>query len=273
MKKSFLLVCVTYNSYKEVDVFVSSVESAAGMAPDMDVTVAIGDNTVKNAHDINICSDIIKIENFPYHVNLGYLGCAFRILTEIGKDRLAQYDYVAISNVDMTLDKSFFSNLLSFDNKEAGWIAPDIYTPERDTHENPFMMHRPTKMHFVKWQLMYAFPLLYGVMKRISYHRHSVSAVAVPAQTQMYAGHGSFMLFTQAFISTFKSFEYPSFMYAEEIFFAELLWRYRLKVIYVPEMKISNVGSVSVSMLGNSWECRNNRKSLRVMQQIFFKNE
>lgn len=270
MKKRFLLACVSYNSYEEMYEFVSSVEFAARKAPDMSVTVAIGDNTVVNACDIDIHSDVIRVLSFPYHENLGYLGCAFRMLTEIGHEEITKYDYVAISNVDMTLDEDFFLNLLPFDNEEVGWIAPDIYTPGRGTHENPFMMHRPTKKHFLKWQVMYSIPLFYGVIKKISYHRRSVSTDAVPAQTQMYAGHGSFMLFTKSFICTLQSFVYPSFMYAEEIFFAELLRRCRLKVMYMPELKISNVGSVSVSMLGNSWECRNNRRSLRVVKRLFF---
>lgn len=271
MKKRFLLTCVSYNSYEEMYKFISSVEIAASKAPVVEVTVAVGDNTVANAHDIDVQSEVIRILSFPYHENLGYLGCAFRMLYEIGHEEITKYDYVAISNVDMTIDEDFFLNLLPFDNKEVGWIAPDIFTPGRGTHENPFMMHRPTKIHFLKWQLMYAFPLFYGVIKKISNHRRSNSTDTVPAQTQMYAGHGSFMLFTKSFISTLQSFEFPSFMYAEEIFFAELLKCCHLKVIYVPELKIRNVGSVSVSMLGNSWECRNNRRSLRVIKRLFFK--
>lgn len=270
MKKSFLLVCVTYNSYEEVDKFVASVETAARKAPDVSVTVAVGDNTEVNTHDIDCRSDVVEIHSYPYHTNLGYLGCAFRILSETGKERLVQYDYVAVSNVDMALESDFFAALATVDDSGIGWIAPDIYTPGRGTHENPFMLHRPTKRHFLKWELMYASPLLYGLMKRVSFtlrSRHPQPA----SRVEMYAGHGSFMLFTRAFISTFQSFEFPSFMYAEEIFFAELLLRCRLKVVYLPDLKISNVGSVSVSVSGNSWECRNNRRSLRVMRRLFFK--
>ncbi len=270
MKKSFLLVCVTYNSYEEVDKFIASVEAAARKAPGMAVTVAVGDNTEVNAHDIDCQSDAMEIRSYPYHTNLGYLGCAFRIFSEIGKESLAQYDYVAISNVDMAFEPDFFAVLSSVDDSGIGWIAPDIYTPGRGTHENPFMLHRPTKRHFLKWELMYASPLLYGLMKRISWARHSRKPQPTD-KMEMYAAHGSFMLFTRAFISTLQSFEYPSFMYAEEIFFAELLLRCHLKVVYQPDLKIENVGSVSVSVLGNSWECRNNRRSLRVMRELFFK--
>lgn len=270
MKKNFLLVCVTYNSYEEVGKFIASVETAARKAPDVSVTVAVGDNTEVNTRDIDCSSDAIEVRSYPYHTNLGYLGCAFRILSETGKERLAQYDYVAVSNVDIALEPDFFTALAAVDDSGIGWIAPDIYTPGRGTHENPFMLHRPTKCNFLKWELMYASPLLYGLMKRVSFSlrsRHSQPE----NRMEMYAGHGSFMLFTKAFISTFQSFGYPSFMYAEEIFFAELLLRCHLRVVYQPNLKISNVGSVSVSVLGNSWECRNNRRSLRVMRRLFFK--
>lgn len=264
-----LLACVTYNSYEETYRFVASVEAAARKAGNVAVTVAVGDNTEDNARDLNFRSDAIEVCSYPYRTNLGYLGCAFRMLTEMGRERLEAYDYVSISNVDLALDEDFFVNLSHVDADGIGWIAPDIYTPGRGTHENPFMMHRPDRRHFLKWRMMYASPLLYGLMKRISYSRHSHRPEAAD-RVEMYAGHGSFMLFTRAFISTFAVFEYPSFMYAEEIFFAELLLRCRLKVVYMPELKISNVGSVSVSLLGRSWECRCNRQSLDAVRHMFF---
>ena len=270
MKKRFLLTCVTYNSYEEVVKFIGSVETAARKAPDVEVTVAVGDNTEVNTQAIDCQSDVMEVLSFPYHTNLGYLGCAFRMLTELGRERLDTYDYVAISNVDIALEPDFFTGFSTVDDSGIGWIAPDIYTPGRGTHENPFMMNRPVKWHFLKWELMYAVPLLYGLMKRISYSRRNRKPVEVH-RVEMYAGHGSFMLFTRAFISTFQSFEYPSFMYAEEIFFAELLRRCHLKTVYLPSLKIKNTGSVSVSVLGNSWQCRNNRNSLRVMRRLFFR--
>lgn len=269
MKKRFLLACVTYNSYEEVEKFISSVETAVRNAGNVEVTVAVGDNTVENVQDIDSHSNVVEILSFPYRTNLGYLGCAFRMLSEMGSAKLSSYDYVAISNVDIALAPDFFVNFANIDDTGIGWIAPDIYTPGRGTHENPFMLHRPSRLHFLKWEMMYASPLLYGVMEWISCHMHS-HRPQVQESMEMYAGHGSFMLFTRAFISTFQSFEYPSFMYAEEIFFAELLLRCHLKVVYQPCLKIDNVGSVSVSLLGKSWKCRNNRDSLRIMRRLFF---
>lgn len=265
-----LIACVTFNSYEALSVFIKSVDIAAGNAANkVEVTVAIGDNTEKNPRNLSCCSDNLEFLFFPYHTNLGYLGCAFKMMSELGKERIKEFDFVAISNVDVELEHDFFVSLLSFNDSNTAWIAPDIFTPSRGTHENPFMLTRPTKLNFLKWEMMYASPLLYGIIEKLSYFIHSNRHVADQPMT-IYAGHGSFMLFTRDFIMRFGEFAYPTFMYAEEIFFAEKARLLKMQVTYLPDLKIRNVGSVSVSFLGKRWKCENNRRSLRVMRRLFF---
>jgi len=55
---------------------------------------------------------------------------------------------------------------------------------------------------------------------------------------KIYAGHGSIMIFTKAFMMKNLDLEFPAFMYGEEIFFAELVRLSHLETIYVPNIYV-----------------------------------
>lgn len=263
-----LIVCVTYKSYDALDQYCKSISLAAKNCSAAEVTVLVGDNTDNDYCEIYNTYENIKVEAFPYHENIGYLGCAFRVLNDFGRDRFLQFDYVAISNVDLILADDFFVNLLNINDSSLGWIAPDVYVPSRDTHENPFMMSRPAKNDFIRWEFMYASPFLYTLLEKWAYNRRKQQIIDKPVA--MYAGHGSMMIFTKTFFELQEELYYPCFMYAEEFFLAEIIAKHGLKVEYHPELKVESPGSVSVSLLGNKWKCRQNIKSLRVIRKMFF---
>lgn len=261
-----LILAVTYKSYDCLSGFLESINRAAANT-DAEVVVALGDNTDEGYQNIDFSFKNIDVRVFPYHENLGYLGCALRMLREICPTEV--FDFVAVSNVDVALDSDFFKMLPKEYEESVAWYAPDVYTPSRGTHENPFMQNRPTNMHFRKWLLMYSLPLLYGFAKKLSYMKHSKSTICNESK-YIYAGHGSFMLFSWKFIKDNIAMTFPSFMYAEEIFFAEKIRQTRMSVKYCPAMKITNVGSVSVTILGNQWQCKANKDSLIKIRDMYF---
>lgn len=261
-----LILAVIYKSYDCLPDFLDSINRASKNS-DAEVVVAIGDNTDSDYQKIEYSFDNISVRVFPYHENLGYLGCALRMLREICPAE--QFDFTAVSNVDIALDANFFKLLPCVSEENIAWYAPDVFTPSRGTHENPFMQSRPTLKHFRKWMLMYSFPLLYGFAKRLSYMKHSRSGFCNESK-DIYAGHGSFMLFSWKFIKENISMTFPGFMYAEEIFFAEMIRISGMRVKYCPELKITNVGSVSVTLLGNEWQCKVNKDSLRKLRDMYF---
>lgn len=263
-----LILAVTYKSYDCLTGFLESID-AASKNSDAEVVVAIGDNTDSGYQKIDFSFRNIEVRVFPYHENLGYLGCALRMLREICPAEV--FDYVAVSNVDIALDADFLRLLPFVSEEDIAWYAPDVYTPSRGTHENPFMQNRPTLMHFRKWMLMYSLPLLFGFAKKLSYMKHSKSVFCNESK-DIYAGHGSFMLFSWQFIKDNISMTFPGFMYGEEIFFAEIIRLAGMKVRYCPELKITNVGSVSVTLLGNEWQCKVNKDSLRKLRNMYFRN-
>lgn len=271
MMKQITIFCVTYHSYDYLHRFLLSVNEAARRAFEQcRVSVCVGDNTPDNFQPIDTEPyQAIQVRVFPYHENLGYLGCALRMMDEVGWGDVSASDYVAVSNVDLTLNPDFFQALCSLDGQGLGWLVPDVYTPRFQEHDNPYMMQRPTRRSFQKWRVLYACGWLNGVLERLNLHLRS-QRVMPSEPVDIYAGHGSLMVLTGAFLALHPSLRFPSFMYAEELFLAELMRLDGLIVRYEPRLRAENVGRVSTSLHGRGWLCRQNRRSLGIMERMFW---
>ena len=87
----------------------------------------------------------------------------------------------------------------------------------------------------------------------------------------IYAGHGSFMLFTKEFIAQYDDLQFPTFLYGEEIFFAELIRAANLKVLYAPTLLINNTGNVSTGRVSLKQRSQWSIESLLAIYNTYFK--
>lgn len=242
--KKILVIAVTYHSDKELQTFMESVRCAAEhVKGKIQVDVEIADNGQDNK---------------------GYLGGA----QEIYNKKAQGYDYVSISNVDLAVEPDFFERLLPIETNNIGWIAPDIYTDKINRHENPYMLSRPTKCNFFIWNIIYSSTIIYRLYHRL-YLRKSRKSRIYPACT-IYAGHGSFMLFTKAFVKHNPEIRFPGFMYGEEIYLAELNRTAGLKTIYAPPLRIANTGNISTGLINQAQKSAWSKESLHKIQKQFF---
>lgn len=242
--KKILVIAVTYHSDKELQMFLESVRCAAERVKDtMQVDVEVADNGADNK---------------------GYLGGAL----EIYNKKARGYDFVSISNVDLAIEPDFFEQLAALNTTDIGWIAPDIYTEKISRHENPYMLSRPTKRNFCIWNIIYSSTIIYRLYHRL-YLLKSRKIRIYPACT-IYAGHGSFMLFTKAFVEHNSEIHFPGFMYGEEIYMAELNRTARLKTIYAPTLRIANTGNISTGLINQTQKSAWSKESLHKIQKLFF---
>ena len=243
--KKYLLICVNYKSNDVLQVFMESIRRAAEKVNGrMSVDIAVADNS---------------------NDNRGYLGGALPIYNAKAKG----YDFVSISNVDLRLEEDFFEQLLTVETKNVGWIAPDIYTDKIKRHENPYMLSRPTKRNFWIWNIIYSSTLIYRLYHRL-YLLKNTQSKQYPACT-IYAGHGSFMLFTKSFVELHPEIHFPTFMYGEEIWFAELVRKAQLTVHYIPTLRIANIGNISTGLINQKMKSAWSKESLRAIYKQFFK--
>jgi GT2 family glycosyltransferase len=117
--------------------------------------------------------------------------------------------------------------------------------------------------------LLFRFPLLYHLYTQTVYRKKVITATQKPQQ-DIYAGHGSFMIFTSAFFQKCPKMDYPVFLFCEEIFLAEKVRSIGGKTTYCPSIKIHDKEHASTGKMKLSKYCKYNFEALTYIIRHFY---
>lgn len=269
-KASVLVLCVNYNTRENLLRYLNSLyKSERLVASSLGLDVVVSDNS-KDQVTSEYLVPYIDHQLRYLHTgnNLGYLG-AINYAIEKLKINLSSYDFVIISNVDLVVEVSFFASLLDLGVDESiGWIAPSIYSLKENRDRNPKIISRIKKHKILLAILVYLHPIIHKLYERNIYS--TKERPECPSGMSIYAGHGSFMILTRAFLASNPDIRYFSFLFGEEIFFAELVRMAGLKVVYNTDLKIIDSDHESTGKLRSKELCRMNRESLLKLYSKFF---
>ncbi len=247
--KRIAIFCVTYNSYNELTNYLSSIDVASKVAVEtISVDVFIADNTEKDYVVINNLDAFsnINCQVFPYHQNLGYFGGIQSMMKNVN---LLVYDYIALTNVDLTISEDAFIKLVYLDvDNNVGWIAPAILSEKEGRDRNPSVLMRYSKLKLMMLKFKFDFPLMDFVYNRTFYKRKQIMNRKY-SQMDIYAGHGSFILLTKQFFQKCGLINYPIFLFGEELYLAEECRKHSLRVVYNPSIKIYDKEHVSTGKM------------------------
>ena len=296
-----LFVPVTYNSYDALDNYIASVGKALEAAADSTISVKIhvADNsTFSRNEECGMWNENSQRAETTHYDNPGYLPAA---LKTVYSEDYASYDYIIISNVDVTLDETFFTALRDL-KPDPGtvWIAPFIWSPSENRDVNPKILERYTKKRLQLLRLLFACPPLYYLytrtLYRIKYSRSEesgvrsensseaesttessalgVSSLHTPHSTlhekNIYSGHGSFMIFRPELFQQEPPLDYPVFLFCEEIFMAEMVRRIGKKTVHYPAVKVWDCEHASTGLMGLWRYCKYNHDALSYIIKHFY---
>lgn len=268
--KRILIVPVNYNSYDYLDSYLKSVSEAWDMARDeCRLTVYIADNSTKpeevvlskyNIPDLKI----IRLDN-P-----GYFGGALHIINNCLN--VDDYDYVIISNVDMTFELSALKSLVNLNlSDDVGWISPYRFS---ERYNSPIFVekeNRPSKWKIKALMWLFKFPMLHRIQKTRATKRYKTLATENHLRPKrIYSGCGSCFILTKRFFESYPRLHYPLFLYGEEIFIAELARTANLTVRYEPSIRLTNIGEISTGNVNSKTICNYNYKALKYLYNRFF---
>ena len=263
-----VIVCVNYNSYDSLIRYLDSINEAIVSAfGRLELTVLIGDNsseirTIVRKYDFDI-------KHFPTNNNLGYFGGIEYAIKESGTN-LSEYDYIIISNVDLTVDKNFFSELLDFHVDDSiGCIAPSIYSISDKRDRNPKIISRPSKNKLILQKTLYKYPILDRIYVGLFYAKRREKVQQYP-EGYIYAAHGSFIVFTNKFATFLQHMKYPCFLFGEEIYLAEHLAKNSLKTYYQPKLRVYDDDHVSTSKMRSKSYYHYNYLSIEMILKEFY---
>ena len=262
----FLFVPVNYNSYDSLNAYIKAVGRALRTTDDetIQVDIHVADNSSKpmevNQQDgLTIC--------VRHYDNPGYLSAALKTIYAAD---IPSYDYIIISNVDVLVDESFFASMKDLEvDKLTAWIAPAIFSESEKRDVNPKIQERYSKKRLQQLRLLFRFPLLYHLYTQTVYRKKVITATQKPQQ-DIYAGHGSFMIFTSAFFQKCPKMDYPVFLFCEEIFLAEKVGSIGGKTTYCPSIKIHDKEHASTGKMKLSKYCKYNFEALTYIIRHFY---
>lgn len=263
--KELLLVCVNYNSYKELDAYLKSISVAKSKCSEINVKVHVADNSTNYQNvDPNSYQNLsIQQEHFA---NIGYMGAAQTVINNIND--ISKYNFVIISNVDILMDENFLLRLNSMLlSNDIGWIAPSIKSLLIKRDKNPSVFRRYPKWKLVALKHTYNRFVL-PIYEKIYYN--SKQQGVNYAEQDIYAGHGSFFLFTKSFINAYPKLDYPIFLYGEELYFAELNKKAGLRVRYIPSLVINDFEHISTSLIRRQTYYDYNKQAINYILKRFY---
>ncbi len=189
----------------------------------------------------------------PSH-NLGYFGGARWALSSDAA-RSFGADWTVVSNVDLTFDPTELRAVLSeFDARKIGVIAPAITSKDALERLNPFLEQRPRRARMRVYKYVFASYwcfALYSWGAEILRRRAWSSAATseMNRERDIYAPHGSFMIFSAEFFCRGGSLDHPPFLFGEEFTVAERAREVSLPVVYCPAIRITHEQHASVARL------------------------
>lgn len=268
------IVCVNYNSYESLSCYLDSLDKASHASKGVaDVQVYVADNSTKKK-DI----DIVKYKNIGIHINgydnLGYLGGAFEMINSMNYNERDSYDYIAISNVDVTIKEDFFLQLVELNHPDdLAWVAPSIFFERLNKVGSEEWDERPSVKKIKFYDILYSHPTLYHLYWLASRFKMRADNNVRRDERYIYSGYGSFMLFTKDFIVKQDKWCYEPFLFGEEIFFAEMARIYNMKVLYAPQLRINDIGKVSTGKIASNNKLKMQKESNLYLYNTFFKNK
>lgn len=244
--KHIAIYCVSYESDRERDNYTASIRHAAERAKEKALI------------------DIFVANNTPTN-NPGYFGAIRQLM--INNDP-SNYDYVIISNVDVTVEEDFFIKLADYEcSTTIGWVAPQIWSELEQRDRNPGVISRYTKRKLQIHKLFYKYPFLerlyiYTFYRSKKYQQHP--------EGDIYAGHGSFIILTRQYFSLCGIINYPLFLYGEELYLAECCRQQQLRVVYFPSIKVYDNEHVSTGKMPSSTKCHYEYKAIQFILNRYY---
>lgn len=255
------VVCVNYGSNVLSIKYLESLEKSFSQVKGrVELQVLLVDNTTPSAEQekfLKVVSTFQFADAISTEDNLGYFGAVQFGLRKIGGGKGREIDWLIVSNVDVEVAPDFFETLLSKDTS-VGLIAPAIISRRTGRDRNP-KMNSPLNIRKARFQkIIFStywiqnFYLQFALLKSLLSGPRQLSCVA----KNIYAPHGSFMVFSKTFLEKGGHFNFPCFLFGEEIFIGKQAKKLDLPIAYEPDLLVYDFDHASTGQWRNRQICQ-----------------
>ena len=187
--------------------------------------------------------------------NLGYFNGAAFGLHRI--EQIHSFDWVVVSNVDLVLKTEKVDEILD-DYKKAAVVAPGIISYDTGFDKNPYRINRPTKRSVEIKKIAFSNAVTSKIYVLLSRYRNSIiqkkhlTEKKCDEGSSIYLPYGAVMFFSKQFFTSGCIIDFPLFLFGEELYVAEQVYKEKLDIIYVPSIEFINFEHASTSHLNSN---------------------
>ncbi len=251
--KKVLVNAVCYNNFDTIVEFVNGFSGIDG-------AIEYHINIINNGRDIpdSILKELEDKSNVTLlsgHGNIGYFPGALVGLNNVSN--IESYNCMIVCNMDLRVDEKF-SSVLSACNT-SGVIAPKIFSTHENRDRNPKVVNRYTRADIKKFKLMYSIPYAMMLYSKTIYgiRKNKTKSVDVK-DNDIYAPHGSFIIFNENLHSWFDYLSYPVFLFGEEIHVGEVAIANKERVTYCKDIIVIDEDHGSTGLESEHFIRKNN---------------
>ncbi|MGM0452719.1 MAG: hypothetical protein ACQERN_06100 [Thermodesulfobacteriota bacterium] len=267
--KQILVVIVSYFTEQEVYEQVTPFKDA-------DVGFLIVDNGSSGRDRLQELDSFSNVSVVAPSHNLGYLNGGFFGLKAALATGAAP-DWVILSNPDIVFAGSFFEKLCRINDRHVAMLAPSIISGRTGKDQNPYMTARPDRKHLQRRIQIHERPLaanLYRLAREIA---RGLSVSKPKPDTAcgdiIYAAHGACMILAFSFLNHFPRWNYPPFLFCEELFLAEQSRLQSLPVIYRPDLALCHKEHRTTRVFRNRQLLQYHKEALAYCLNTYYSNE
>ena len=237
---SIKIITVNYKDFKPTENLIKSIVNC-NISSTLKIVIIDNESTDDSLLSLNMLrkKTNLDIEIIPSSKNSYYWGGINLGLTDNNKK---DYDWIIACNNDIEFnDCTFFEKLNHLEKDCYSIIAPQIISSLTNKDLNPFML-KPISfiydlyyslyyLNFFTSKIVHKIGRLIGIINKLSKIKKSLNC-------QIYAGHGSCMIFSKDFFSNGGFLDTGFSMYGEEISTAEIAKKINSQIYYIPSLSI-----------------------------------
>ena len=236
------VITVNYKNTKPTKELVNSIEKC-NKNDNIKIIIADNDSSPQSQNELNKIknSSFLDIDLFFFKENRFYWPAAKKIIFEKDKSIHNYSDWIIVCNNDILFnDKYFFANLEKFNGKKLNIIGPKILDQDNN-NLNPLMIRRISNFELLFWNFYFKSYIFSKFLNKfLLLKKIIIKKNLYEDNTQVYAVHGSAIIFSNFFFQRGGHLDDKFELYCEELTTAEIARKIGLKTFYVPSLHLKH---------------------------------
>ena len=239
-----LFITVNYRNTKITENFIQSFENL-DLKENASIVIVDNDSTIESKEFLKNISKKSKLDIRLVFCsnNLYYWGGANYVLKKLNLDIDNFPDWLIICNNDIIFNKiDFIVKLQNIKSNNYAVLAPSIISTKSKKNQNPHILNPISTLGRLYYSIFFINSVtglfIYKLRTMLNNIFNIYSNKKIIKPMEIYAPHGSFMIFSKIFFNNGGWIDSNFEMFAEELTTAEIVKRLKMKIFFNPDLEV-----------------------------------